>query len=71
MGIISNIEKASVSRLAVYTAISATVSIACIIISNIYDTSSDKFITLYITVAGIIWSGMFGLGAFLKFTSGK
>lgn len=66
MGIISNIEQASVSRLAVYTAISATISIICIIISNMYDTSPDKFITLYITVVGIIWSGMFGLGAFLK-----
>ena len=66
MGIIKDIEQASGSRLAVYAAISSTITIVCAIISHTYDPTPDKFIMIYVSIAGIIWSVMFGIGAFLK-----
>lgn len=66
MGIIANIEQASGSRLAVYTAISSSITILCAIVARIYDPTPDKFIMIYVSIAGIIWSVMFGIGAFLK-----
>jgi hypothetical protein len=66
MGFIQNLENASVSKLAFYTAVSGTIAIICAIISNTYDKSPERFTTLGIEIIGILWTAMFGVGAFLK-----
>ncbi len=69
MGMISSLEKASVTRFAVYTAISATITIMCGIIT--YSLTPDRYVLALVIVAGVIWTVMFGLGTSLKLTSGK
>ena len=71
MGFITTIENASATRLAVYAAISTTITIIALIISYHLDTTPDKWTTWCIMVAGVAWSLMFAIGAFLKMTMGK
>ena len=67
MDFIKNLETASTTRWAFYTAVAGTIAVILVIISSVLETNKDKPITLYVMIIGIIWSGMFGAGTVFKF----